>query len=128
MVHTSCYGNPLVHGVPKGDWFCNQCFAGSKVEGTDSLSCCLCPMKGGALKTTVDGGWAHVVCALFVPEVFFRDSEGRDMIDCSKVPKRRWGQGCYVCKGRNGCAIELFRAQMSFIISRDLWIQRVSEH
>ncbi|KAK4745854.1 hypothetical protein SAY87_012166 [Trapa incisa] len=68
MVHTSCYGNPLVHGIPKGDWFCNQCFAGSKVEGTDSLSCCLCPMKGGALKSTVDGGWAHVVCALFVPE------------------------------------------------------------
>lgn len=106
MVHTSCYGNPLVQGIPEGDWFCNQCLAVTKVENIDSFTCCLCPNKGGALKSTVDGGWAHVVCALFVPEVFFHDSEGRDGIDCSKVPTRRWDHRCYVCEGRTGCAID----------------------
>ncbi|KAK4796906.1 hypothetical protein SAY86_029232 [Trapa natans] len=129
MVHTSCYGNPLVQGVPEGDWFCHQCLEGSKVEGTRSFSCCLCPKKGGALKSTVDGRWAHVVCALFVPEVFFHDSEGRDMIDCFKVPTRRWGQRCYVCEGRTGCAIDCseHKCPLSFHVtcgfSEDLCIE-----
>lgn len=106
MVHTSCYGSPLIQGIPEGDWFCNQCLVCSTVDNADSFSCCLCSKKGGALKSTVDGRWAHVVCALFVPEVFFHDSEGRDGIDFSKVPTRRWDRQCYVCEGRRGCAID----------------------
>ncbi|KAE8713611.1 hypothetical protein F3Y22_tig00110206pilonHSYRG00195 [Hibiscus syriacus] len=33
-----------------------------------------------------DSKWAHLVFALLAPEVFFRDPEGREMIDCSRVP------------------------------------------
>ncbi|CAK7351781.1 unnamed protein product [Dovyalis caffra] len=113
MVHTTCYGNPLIKGVPNGDWFCIQCLA-SKSDRSESkqssLSCCLCPTKGGALKPTTakggDGSWAHVVCALLIPEVFFEDPDGREGIDCSKVPKRRREGKCYVCKSRKGCVIE----------------------
>ncbi|PQP96224.1 protein Jade-1 [Prunus yedoensis var. nudiflora] len=61
---------------------------------------------GGAMKATRDGRWAHIVCALYVPEVFFKDPEGREGIDCSKVPKRRWKERCYVCKSSRGCAIQ----------------------
>ncbi|KAM1271563.1 hypothetical protein ACFX2I_032470 [Malus domestica] len=25
MVHASCYGNPLIKGIPEGDWYCAQC-------------------------------------------------------------------------------------------------------
>ncbi|KAB1224049.1 hypothetical protein CJ030_MR2G001315 [Morella rubra] len=36
------------------------------------------------------------------------DTEGREGIDSSKVPKKRCESKCYVCKGRNGCAIQWF--------------------
>lgn len=105
MVHTTCYGDPLTKGIPEGDWFCSQCqIITDKNKG--GLSCCLCPINGGALKPTNNGRWAHIVCALFIPEVFFSDPEGREGIDCSRVPSRRWGKRCYVCKKSNGCAID----------------------
>lgn len=110
MVHASCYGNPLVKGIPEGDWFCAQCLVSrsSPSHEKKTFSCCLCPNNGGAMKPTShrDGRWAHVVCAVFVPEVFFRDPEGRDGIDCSKIPKKRWRGKCYVCKKSSGCAID----------------------
>jgi len=108
MVHATCYGNPLVKAIPDDDWFCTQCLVSSseaKKDGKPS-SCCLCPIKGGALKPTVDGRWAHIVCALLVPEVFFGDAEGREGIDCSKVPNKRWEDKCYVCKSASGCAVD----------------------
>ncbi|PRQ30868.1 putative chromatin regulator PHD family [Rosa chinensis] len=107
MVHATCYGNPLIKGIPEGDWFCSQCSGSSEAsQSNESFSCCLCPGKGGAMKPTGDGRWAHIVCALYVPEVFFKDPEGREGIDCSKVPKRRWKERCYVCKSASGCAIQ----------------------
>jgi NuA3 HAT complex component NTO1 len=70
----------------------------------------LCPIKGGALKPTAtigrDESWAHIVCALLIPEVFFEDPDGREGIVYSKVPKRRWEEKCYVCKSRKGCVID----------------------
>ncbi|XP_076891871.1 nuA3 HAT complex component NTO1-like [Bidens hawaiensis] len=105
MVHTTCYGNPLVTNVPDGDWFCAKCETSEKTR-ISSLTCCMCPVKTGALKPTVDGRWAHIVCVLFIPEVFFSDPEGREGIDCSKVVERRWGGKCYVCRKSSGCVID----------------------
>ncbi|KAM7495364.1 hypothetical protein LguiB_029973 [Lonicera macranthoides] len=105
MVHKTCYGHPLSNGVPEGNWFCTQCSA-SQSSNEKAFTCCLCPVIGGALKPTADGQWAHVVCAVYVPEVFFGDPEGRQGIDCSRVPRRRWEQRCYICGCKNGCAIE----------------------
>ncbi|KAL2943389.1 Bromodomain and PHD finger-containing protein 3 [Bienertia sinuspersici] len=102
MVHSTCYGNPLIKGIPEGEWYCHQCLNSQP----SPEKCCLCPDSSGALKPTKDGRWAHIVCAVLVPEVFFEDPEGRDGIDCSKIPKRRWREKCYVCKDRKGCAIE----------------------
>ncbi|KAL4279109.1 hypothetical protein GQ457_03G024820 [Hibiscus cannabinus] len=109
MVHSTCYGNPLIKQIPEGDWFCNLCLASKpeKTKNGNPFSCCLCPTKVGAMKpTTVDGKWAHLVCALLVPEVFFEDPEGRERIDCSRVPEKRWKGKCYVCKTRKGCVME----------------------
>ncbi|XP_023523315.1 peregrin-like [Cucurbita pepo subsp. pepo] len=118
MVHASCYGNPLVKNVPEGDWFCTQCLASSsskteKKASETPFSCCLCPLKGGAMKPTNDGRWAHIVCGLFVPEVFFEDPDGREGIDCSKILKRRWKSQCYICKTSEGCAIDCSEAKCS---------------
>ncbi|KAF8025973.1 hypothetical protein BT93_F2721 [Corymbia citriodora subsp. variegata] len=130
MAHTTCYGNPLAKGVPEGDWFCNQCLVPNTSENrVESFSCSLCPNSGGALKSTVEGSWAHVVCALLVPEVFFEDPEGRDLINCSKVPKKRWAKKCYVCQDTNGCAIDCSepRCPLAFHVtcglSQDLCIE-----
>ncbi|KAF8409169.1 hypothetical protein HHK36_005243 [Tetracentron sinense] len=112
MVHTTCYGNPLIRGIPEGDWFCSRCLVSSNSrqsvadEKKKECNCCLCPVKGGAMKPTMDGRWAHILCSLLVPEVFFGDPEGRDGIDCSRVPSRRWKEICYVCNSASGCAIE----------------------
>ncbi|KAL0406699.1 UNVERIFIED_CONTAM: Peregrin [Sesamum latifolium] len=122
MVHTTCYGHPFTKGIPEGDWFCAQCLESKSVRSSASkaqFSCCLCPVSGGALKPTTDGRWAHLVCAIYVPEVFFIDSEGREGIDCSKVLKRRWEQNCYVCRSKNGCVIDCSepKCSLSFHVS-----------
>ncbi|KAL1817949.1 hypothetical protein DCAR_0522442 [Daucus carota subsp. sativus] len=105
MVHTTCYGTPLTNGVPEGDWFCSKCLV-SKKDNTKVISCCLCPETEGAMKRAGDENWAHIVCALFVPEVFFQDSEGREGIDTTEVPSRRWGNKCYLCDLVKGCVID----------------------
>ncbi|KAL8140260.1 hypothetical protein V2J09_006281 [Rumex salicifolius] len=104
MVHASCYGNPLIQGVPEGDWFCARCLSSCH----NSECCRLCPVAGGAMKPTKDGRWAHLVCALYVPEVFFKDPVGRDGIDCSELPVDGYKEACYVCSApaSDGCAIQ----------------------
>ncbi|KAL3849346.1 hypothetical protein ACJIZ3_011228 [Penstemon smallii] len=105
MAHATCYGHPFTNGIPQGDWFCDQCLASSK--NFDNFSCCLCSVSGGALKPTTDNKWAHLVCAIYVPEVFFEDAEGRRGIDCSRVLKRRWNGICCVCESKSeGCVID----------------------
>lgn len=117
MVHATCYGHPFTNGIPDGDWFCAQCLESKATKA--QLSCCLCSVAGGALKPTTDGRWAHLVCAIYVPEVFFVDSDGREGIDCSKVLKRRWDKKCYVCESKNGCAIDCSepKCPLSFHVS-----------
>ncbi|XP_051151826.1 uncharacterized protein LOC127265852 [Andrographis paniculata] len=105
MVHSTCYGTPLTQGIPQGDWFCAKCKCTS--EQQQQGTCCLCPNSGGALKKTTSSEWAHLVCAVYVPEVYFGDWEGREGIDCSQVVGRRWKGRCCVCGVRNvGCLVD----------------------
>lgn len=108
MVHASCYGNPLAQAIPDGDWFCSLCSTNKSkaMEAAARPRCCLCPAKGGAMKRTTEGQWAHIACALLVPEVFFRDPDGRDGVDCSRVPAHRFTKDCYICGTNTGCALE----------------------
>uniref|UniRef100_A0A0E0JLW9 Histone-lysine N-methyltransferase n=1 Tax=Oryza punctata TaxID=4537 RepID=A0A0E0JLW9_ORYPU len=68
-VHQECYG---VRGKQDfTSWVCRAC------ETPDQKrECCLCPVKGGALKpTNVDNLWVHVTCAWFQPQVAFASDE-----------------------------------------------------
>lgn len=87
-VHASCYG---VSDVTK-KWKCTRC-----TKQMFSAECCLCCQRGGALKPTSDGKWAHIVCALSIPEVKFENIQKREPINAYKITSERSKLRCYYC-------------------------------
>ena len=49
------------------------------------------------MKRTSDDGWAHVICALYIPEVSFGNDATMEPIILSKIPSTRYGQKCSIC-------------------------------
>uniref|UniRef100_A0AAX7V1V2 Lysine-specific demethylase 4B n=1 Tax=Astatotilapia calliptera TaxID=8154 RepID=A0AAX7V1V2_ASTCA len=62
--------------------------------------CCLCNLRGGALKTTTDNRWVHVICAIAVAEARFIDAIERGPVDVSAVPETRKNLKCVFCHGK----------------------------
>ncbi|XP_076131138.1 protein AF-10 isoform X3 [Alosa pseudoharengus] len=91
-VHQACYG---IVQVPTGPWFCRKC---ESQERAARVRCELCPHKDGALKRTDNGGWAHVVCALYIPEVEFANVSTMEPIVLASVPHERYNKTCYICE------------------------------
>ncbi|KGL82458.1 Protein AF-10, partial [Tinamus guttatus] len=87
----ACYG---IVQVPTGPWFCRKC---ESQERAARVRCELCPHKDGALKRTDNGGWAHVVCALYIPEVQFANVATMEPIVLQSVPHDRYNKTCYIC-------------------------------
>jgi hypothetical protein len=50
--------------------------------------CCLCCMRGGALKPTTNGKWAHIVCALTIQEIKFDNIPKREPINIDGCTNR----------------------------------------
>uniref|UniRef100_A0A8D2MCS7 MLLT6, PHD finger containing n=1 Tax=Zonotrichia albicollis TaxID=44394 RepID=A0A8D2MCS7_ZONAL len=88
----ACYG---IVQVPTGPWFCRKC---ESQERAARVRCELCPHKDGALKRTDNGGWAHVVCALYIPEVQFANVLTMEPIVLQYVPHDRFNKTCYICE------------------------------
>lgn len=57
-----------------------------------SKKCELCPSKYGALKRTDNAGWAHVVCALYIPEVRFGNVTTMEPIQLHLIPTERFNK------------------------------------
>uniref|UniRef100_A0A8C9QY74 MLLT10 histone lysine methyltransferase DOT1L cofactor n=1 Tax=Scleropages formosus TaxID=113540 RepID=A0A8C9QY74_SCLFO len=68
------------------------------IKTMNSWRCELCPHKDGALKRTDNGGWAHVVCALYIPEVEFANVSTMEPIVLQSVPHERYNKTCYICE------------------------------
>ncbi|XP_011911850.1 PREDICTED: lysine-specific demethylase 4C isoform X7 [Cercocebus atys] len=62
--------------------------------------CCLCNLRGGALKQTKNNKWAHVMCAVAVPEVRFTNVPERTQIDVGRIPLQRLKLKCIFCRHR----------------------------
>ncbi|XP_055849750.1 protein AF-10 isoform X2 [Episyrphus balteatus] len=91
-VHQACYG---IVTVPTGPWYCRKC---ESQERPARVRCELCPSRDGALKRTDNQGWAHVVCALYIPEVRFGNVTTMEPIILQLIPSERYAKTCYICQ------------------------------
>ncbi|KAH7968091.1 hypothetical protein HPB52_005576 [Rhipicephalus sanguineus] len=98
-VHQACYG---IQRIPEGSWVCRTCALGIRPP------CVLCPTRGGAMKSTRSGQkWAHVSCALWIPEVSIGCVEKMEPImKISQIPPSRWALTCCLCRERIGACIQ----------------------
>ncbi|KAK2703004.1 hypothetical protein QYM36_018406 [Artemia franciscana] len=99
-VHNQCYG--VSPGV--STWKCDRC-----TRGDISLTCCMCPVRGGPLKRVKNSGsWIHLVCAVALPNVHFRAPAVRESIEIDRSCKGGLNASCIFCKdagaiNRQGC-------------------------
>ncbi|KAF8327181.1 PHD-zinc-finger like domain-containing protein, partial [Cantharellus anzutake] len=99
-VHQDCYGVPY---IPEGQWLCRKCTVAPEMP----VSCILCPNEGGAFKQTTEGKWAHLLCAIWVPEITVGNQVFMEPIDnVKKIPKSRWKLHCSLCSYRMGACIQ----------------------
>lgn len=99
-VHQDCYGVPF---IPEGQWHCRQC----AISRRRKASCIFCPNKSGAFKQTDTQHWAHVLCALWIPEAWFSNHVYMEPIcGLDRIPKGRWKLNCYICKQKVGACIQ----------------------
>ncbi|GAA99462.1 uncharacterized protein L969DRAFT_401863 [Mixia osmundae IAM 14324] len=99
-VHQDCYGVPY---IPEGQWLCRKC----TVSPDKPVSCVLCPAEGGAFKQTTANQWAHLLCAIWIPETGISNVVYMEPVDgVNHIPKSRWKLQCYLCKRRVGACIQ----------------------
>ncbi|KOX81382.1 putative lysine-specific demethylase 4B [Melipona quadrifasciata] len=99
-VHASCYGITVLP-TDLRNWACDKCKAGKT-----QVMCCLCPMRGGALKRTSDSNWAHILCALLLPGVTFKDAINKDPINVLTIKPDNVKQQCCYCGQKDGACLK----------------------
>ncbi|XP_059312472.1 histone-lysine N-methyltransferase ATX5-like isoform X2 [Lycium ferocissimum] len=108
-VHQECYG--VSNAQDFASWVCRACET-PEIE----RECCLCPVKGGALKPTdVDSLWVHVTCAWFRPEVAFHNADKMEpAAGLLRIPPNTFLKACVICKQVHGSCTHCCKCATSF--------------
>ncbi|KAF9978358.1 putative PHD type zinc finger protein with BAH domain-containing protein [Actinomortierella ambigua] len=100
-VHHDCYGVPEEMTLSKS-WHCDTCL--NNMNPTASIT--PCKDSPQALKRTTGNNWAHVLCAVWIPEIKVVDMDTLSPIESvGKVRPERWKQTCSICKERTGACV-----------------------
>ncbi|XP_057980958.1 histone-lysine N-methyltransferase ATX4-like [Malania oleifera] len=108
-VHQECYGARNLRDFTS--WVCRAC------ETPDiERECCLCPIKGGALKPTdVETLWVHVTCAWFRPEVgFLNDEKMEPAVGILRIPSISFSKICVICRQTHGSCTQCCKCATYF--------------
>ncbi|KAJ8573133.1 hypothetical protein K7X08_009644 [Anisodus acutangulus] len=108
-VHQECYG--VSNAQDFASWVCRACET-PEIE----RECCLCPVKGGALKPTdIDSLWVHVTCAWFRPEVAFHNADKMEpAAGLLRIPPNTFLKACVICKQVHGSCTQCCKCATSF--------------
>ncbi|CUM63174.1 uncharacterized protein PRCAT00000742001 [Priceomyces carsonii] len=99
-VHQECYG---IAFIPEGQWLCRKCM----ISKNRQVDCVFCPSHTGAFKQLDNSLWSHVVCALWINELYFANPVYMEPIEgVDLIPKSRWKLTCYICRQRVGACIQ----------------------
>ncbi|KAA1470162.1 hypothetical protein DENSPDRAFT_835896 [Dentipellis sp. KUC8613] len=116
-------------------WTCDLCRNEKTAEASLNTDCVLCPPprrdrrnKDGIMpppdtflrmcKPTEGQGWAHVLCAVFTPEVTFSDSSRLRVVEgISTIPSHRWSSKCWFCDRPQGAVIKCTECPREFHVS-----------
>ncbi|KAK3835742.1 MAG: hypothetical protein J3R72DRAFT_451185 [Linnemannia gamsii] len=107
-VHPDCYGTAST--VPSRKWNCDTCVNNQNPTCSTSYNCVLCTKTSDdqpqALKRTTGHNWAHILCAVWIPETNFVDVEALSPIESvGRIRHERWRQTCSICKQKAGACI-----------------------
>ncbi|XP_015577364.2 histone-lysine N-methyltransferase ATX3 [Ricinus communis] len=108
-VHQECYGVKNIQDLTS--WVCRAC------ETPDVMrECCLCPVKGGALKPSdIEMLWVHVTCAWFRPEVAFLNHEKMEpATGIFRIPSTTFLKSCVICSQTHGSCIQCCKCATYF--------------
>ncbi|KAI5959962.1 hypothetical protein CANMA_004062 [Candida margitis] len=99
-VHQECYG---VAFIPEGQWLCRKCM----INKNKVTQCVFCPSTTGAFKQLDNSLWGHVICGLWINELYFANPVYMEPIEgIESIPKSRWKLTCYICRQRVGACIQ----------------------
>ncbi|KAF9530368.1 hypothetical protein CPB83DRAFT_763157 [Crepidotus variabilis] len=103
-------------------WICELCENEDTLEASMNSDCLLCPRAPHdekkkkpwpapdsflrACKPTEGQGWAHVLCAVFTPELTFTDASRLRLVEgLNTVARHKWSTRCCLCGEREGAVI-----------------------
>ncbi|KAG0242763.1 putative PHD type zinc finger protein with BAH domain-containing protein [Mortierella sp. GBA43] len=108
VVHRDCYGVPSP--VTCRGWRCDTCLNTRNPTCSKAYNCVLCTKTSEqspqALKRTTGNNWAHILCAIWIPETNFVDVDSLSPIESiGRIRHERWKQACSICKQKTGACV-----------------------
>ncbi|TFK71677.1 hypothetical protein BDN72DRAFT_957959 [Pluteus cervinus] len=126
-------GGVVVDPANIESWICELCQNLETQEASVNSECLLCPKENidnkstlhppadnllRACKPTEGQGWAHVVCAVFTPDLVFTDASRLRLVEkISLIPRRQWATRCVLCSEIQGAVIRCSDCSKEFHVS-----------